>query len=133
VEVPTLDALTRYFAEQFFFGCEADDPTIPFGFDEGVGVRLQPMMGSDVGHYDVPDMADVLTEAYELVDRGRLSESEFQAFTFANPARFHTANNPAFFHGTVVERAVQRLIDGGGSTVVGAVRDAPEPQHDGRD
>jgi hypothetical protein len=51
-------------------------------------------------------VADVLHEAYEMVEHGWLDDGAFRAFTFTNPARFYTGTNPAFFRGTVVEHAV---------------------------
>ena len=54
------------FAVPFFFGCEADDPMTATAFNTKVnpfGARLNAMFGSDISHWDVPDMADVLGEA----------------------------------------------------------------------
>jgi hypothetical protein len=68
------------------------------------------MMGSDIAHWDVPDMAAVLEEAWEMVDHGRIDEAGFEKFTFSNPARFYTRTNPSFFKGTVVEAAVDALL-----------------------
>jgi hypothetical protein len=39
-----------------------------------------------------------------------MSEAEFRDFTFTNPARFWTANNPDFFLGTAVETDVAKLL-----------------------
>ena len=96
------------FVTNFFFGCEADDPFVDLAFDverNPAGGRLRVLFGSDIGHWDVPDMAQVLVEAYELVDRGRLSEEAFRAFTFGDVTRFYLDTNPGFFKGTVVEDA----------------------------
>jgi hypothetical protein len=70
------------------------------------------MMGSDIAHWDVPDMSAVLEEAWEMVDRGWLDEDAFERFTFTNPVRFYTGTNPGFFKGTTVESAVDRLLAG---------------------
>ena len=51
------DTLRRLFAEQFFFGCEAEDRTIEFGFDNPLGFDMAPTLGSDIGHWDVAVMA----------------------------------------------------------------------------
>jgi hypothetical protein len=64
------------------------------------------MLGSDISHWDLPDVADVLHEAHEMVEHGWLDDAAFRAFTFTNPARFYTGTNPDFFRGTVVEHAV---------------------------
>jgi hypothetical protein len=64
------------------------------------------MFSSDIGHWDVPDMREVLVEAFENVEKGWLSNADFEAFVFGNAARFYTDTNPDFFAGTVVEKAV---------------------------
>lgn len=101
------------FADRFWFGCEADDPMTSTAFRRDVnpfGVELHAMMGSDVGHWDVPDMAEVLEEAWEMVDHGWIDADAFRKFTFEHPARFYTGTNPRFFEGTVVEGAVAALV-----------------------
>ena len=73
------------------------------------GSRLKAIFGSDIAHWDVPDMADVLCEAHELVEHGLIDEDGFRDFVFTNPVRFFTDVNPAFFEGTVVAEAVRGL------------------------
>ncbi|MBW2270442.1 MAG: amidohydrolase family protein [Deltaproteobacteria bacterium] len=108
------------FVPNFFFGCEADDPFVSMGFNTDLnpsGARLRVMFGSDIGHWDVPDIATVLAEAYEGVEKERLSEDEFRAFTFGDVARFYLDTNPDFFKSTVVEQAVMSRevqVDSGG-------------------
>jgi hypothetical protein len=94
------------FAESFYFGCEADDRATLFAFDPRLGVRLRPVFSSDFTHFDVPDFEDVIPEAFEMVERGYLTEHDFREFTFVNAVRLHTRNNPDFFRGTAVEQAV---------------------------
>ena len=53
-------------------------------------------------------MSEVLEEAWGLVEHGMITEADFREFTFENAARPHTALNPDFFKGTVVEGAVAR-------------------------
>jgi len=96
VESP--DDIRARFAVPFSFGCEADDPLVPLAF--GPGTSLNAMFSSDISHWDVPDMAAILPEAYEAVEDGRLSEEQFREFTFSNCHRFYTDGNPAFFEGT---------------------------------
>src|SRR5882672_6825750 len=63
------DLLDR-FAPRFYFGCEADDPTNAWAFNRKMspmGARLNTLFSSDIGHFDVPDMAGVVPEAYEIV------------------------------------------------------------------
>jgi hypothetical protein len=71
-----------------------------------MGARLKAVFSSDVSHWDVQDMSAVVAEAYELVERGLLSEGDFDDMTFGNPISLHASQNPDFFKGTVVEDAV---------------------------
>jgi hypothetical protein len=105
--------LRALFEKRFYFGCEADDPLVAMGFDTRFlpfGARLKPMFSSDIGHWDVPDMTEVLEEAYELVERGLLDEAEFRDFTFTHPATLHAGMNADFFKGTTVEEEVRQLL-----------------------
>jgi hypothetical protein len=110
VRAGSADELRRYFAERFYFGCEADDPMTAWAFDKHGHHRLRPIFSSDVGHFDVVDMTEVLAEAYELVEDGLIDEGELREFVFANPVRLHTAGNPDFFTGTAVEGAVAKEL-----------------------
>jgi len=94
------------FSGNFYFGCEADDRATMWAFDPRMGVRLRPVFSSDFTHFDVPDFKEVIPEAFELVEKGFINEQDFREFTFTNAARLHTRNNPDFFKGTVVEKAV---------------------------
>ena len=105
--VSSADALRAQFADHFYFGAEADDPMTAWAFREPH--KLRPLFSSDVGHFDVTDMSEVLEEAWELVEHGLIREDDFRQFTFENAARLHTALNPDFFKGTVVEDAVAKL------------------------
>jgi hypothetical protein len=78
-----------------------------------MGVRLGAMMSSDIGHWDVNDMTEVVEEAYELVEDGLISEDDFRDFTFTNPVRLYATMNPDFFKGTACEAAVNRLLSEG--------------------
>jgi hypothetical protein len=101
--VNSADELRRQFTDHFYFGCEADDPTTAWAFDRHGHHRLNPIFSSDVGHFDVTDMSEVLEEAHELVEHGLITQDDFRQFVFGNAARLHTAMNPDFFKGTVVE------------------------------
>jgi hypothetical protein len=101
------------FTRNFYFGCEADDPLNAWATRAGAnpyGARLKTLLGSDIGHFDVVNMAEVLGEAYELVEDGLVSETDLRDFLFTNPARFFCGANPHFFKGTVVEGAVRDLL-----------------------
>ncbi len=106
------------FVPNFYFGCEADDPMNAWAFNKKVNpfaAKINALFGSDIGHFDVPDMAGVLSEAYESVEDGVITEDNFRDFVFANPARLFTALNPDFFKGTAVESQVKTaLAENGG-------------------
>ena len=70
-----------------------------------MGARLNALFSSDIGHFDVPDMTEVVPEAYELVEHGLLDDDDFRDFMFANAVRFWGEVNPDFFKGTAVEKA----------------------------
>ncbi len=94
------------FSGNFYFGCEADDRATMWAFDPRMGVRLRPVFSSDFTHFDVPDFKEVIPEAFEMVEKGFVTDQDFREFTFTNAALLHTGNNPDFFKGTVVEQAV---------------------------
>jgi len=104
--VTSAEDLRQQFAEHFYFGCEADDVITAWAFNQHGNHRLKPLFSSDVGHFDVVDMNEVLEEAYELVEHGLISSEHFREFVFTNAASLHTSLNPDFFKGTVVEEAV---------------------------
>jgi len=96
----------KIFERQFYFGCEADDPLNAWAFNREVNpykARLRPILGSDIGHWDVEDMTGVLPEAYELVEHELISEADFRAFTFENARDLYLKGNPSFFKGTVLQ------------------------------
>jgi hypothetical protein len=101
------------FVRPYYFGCEADDPVNGWAFNRAanpLGARLNALFSSDIGHFDVPDMADVVPEAFELVEHGLLSDDDFRDFMFANAVRFWGEVNPDFFHGTAVEKPAAQLL-----------------------
>jgi predicted TIM-barrel fold metal-dependent hydrolase len=104
--VQSKDDVRAVFSGNFYFGCEADDRATLWAFDPRMGVRLRPVFSSDFTHFDVPDFREVIPEAFEMVEKGFVTEQDFREFTFTNAARLHTRNNPDFFKGTVVEQAV---------------------------
>jgi predicted TIM-barrel fold metal-dependent hydrolase len=104
--VTSKEDIREVFSGNFYFGCEADDRATVFAFDPRMGVRLRPVFSSDFTHFDVPDFREVIPEAFEMVEKGFVTEEDFREFTFINAARLHTRNNPDFFKGTVVEQAV---------------------------
>jgi predicted TIM-barrel fold metal-dependent hydrolase len=112
-EIERAEDIRDLFVTPFSFGCEADDPMTKLAFDRQLnpfGSQLSAMFSSDIGHWDVRDMREVVEEAYELVEHGALDEQEFADFTFGNVARFYTDANPRFFEGTAVEADVTKLL-----------------------
>jgi hypothetical protein len=102
------------FVPNFYFGCEGDDRLNALAFDTKLnpfGARFHAMFGSDIGHFDVPDMRLVLEEAYEVADEGLISAADFRDFAFTNAVRLHGGANPTFFDGTVVERDARSVLD----------------------
>ena len=106
--------ILRIFDKNFYFGSEADDRMTAVAFDTKLnhyGAKMNAVLGSDIGHWDVPDMTKVMVEAYELVDDGFMDEEAFRDFTYGNVVRMHAGMNPAFFKGTVVEQEVASNLE----------------------
>jgi predicted TIM-barrel fold metal-dependent hydrolase len=105
--------IVQLFVPRFYIGCEADDPSVAWAFNTKVNPmrsKVRAMFGSDVGHWDVTDVGDVVVEAFELVEDGFITEDDFREFMFANPVELHTRSNPDFFVGTRVEADVAKLL-----------------------
>src|SRR5881397_3264849 len=105
--------IRELFVPRFYFGCEADDPINAWAFNRRanpMGARLNALFSSDIGHFDVPDMTEVLPEAHELVEHGLLTDGDFRDFMFANAVRFWGEVNPHFFKGTVVEKQAADVL-----------------------
>jgi hypothetical protein len=101
------------FVTPFYFGCEADDRINAWAFNRRVnpfGARLNAIFGSDISHFDVPDMCEVLPKAYELVEDGVITSDDFRDFTFANAVRLWGEVNPRFFEGTAVEKEAATVL-----------------------
>jgi predicted TIM-barrel fold metal-dependent hydrolase len=110
--IESAEEIRDLFVPNFYFGCEADDPMNVVAFQTRLwpfGARLNAMYGSDIGHFDVPEMSDVLHEAHELVEAGAMTDEQFRDFVWTNPVRFYTDANPGFFDGTVVADEARRL------------------------
>jgi len=113
LEIGSAEELVELFVPHFFFGCEADDPMNGTAFNRRVnpgGRRLNAMLGSDLGHWDVPDMSRIFEEVVEPLEKGWFTERDLRDFAFANPVRFYTDNDPDFFRGTAIESDVDALL-----------------------
>jgi len=105
--------IRELFVPRFYFGCEADDPVNAWAFNQRanpMGSRLNALFSSDIGHFDVPDMADVVPEAYELVEHELISGDDFRDFMFTNAVRFWGEVNPDFFKGTAVAKQAAEVL-----------------------
>src|SRR5260370_874874 len=110
VRIERAEDIRDLFIPNFYFGCEADDPMNALAFMPRLhryGTRFKAIYGSDIGHWDVPDITEVTEEAWELVEHGLITEDDFRDFVFTNPVSLWTGMNPAFFKGTVVEQQVE--------------------------
>jgi predicted TIM-barrel fold metal-dependent hydrolase len=109
-DIESAEDVYDLFVPRFFMGCEADDPITSWAFNtraNPLGARLRATLGSDIGHWDVPDMRSILPEAFELVDRGLVDEEDFRRFTFGHPVEFFAGVNPEFFDETAIASFVQ--------------------------
>jgi hypothetical protein len=105
--------LAELVATRFYVGCGGDDPIHATAFQTELlpfHTPLKAIYGSDIGHWDVWEMADALHEAHEPVDDGILTEEQFREFVFSHPVRLSTEMNPNFFVGTRVEDAARQLM-----------------------
>jgi predicted TIM-barrel fold metal-dependent hydrolase len=98
---------------RFYFGCEADDRMNAHAFNTKTnrfGMKLKPLLSSDIGHFDVVHMDEVLEEAYENVEHGVISNEDFREMMFLNPVKLYGGMNPKFFEGTRVADAARRAL-----------------------
>jgi hypothetical protein len=71
---------------------------------------MLPIFSSDIGHWDVAHMHEVLPEAYEHIEHGWMNRDQFRGFMCDNAVRMYGEANPHFFEGTVIEDyAAKRL------------------------
>jgi predicted TIM-barrel fold metal-dependent hydrolase len=113
VGIERVDDLRDRFVPNFYFGCEADDPLVAWAFRDDVnplGAKLRPILGSDISHWDVRAMTDPVAEAFELVERGVITERDFRELTFVNPVRMHAGANANFFTDTTCEAEAARAL-----------------------
>jgi predicted TIM-barrel fold metal-dependent hydrolase len=91
-------------AGSFYFGCEADDRGITAAFSPSNPdhAELRALLSSDIGHWDVTDMASVVAESHQLVDEGHLTPEQWRRVVFDNPVNLYRRVNPGFFDGTPV-------------------------------
>ncbi|MCL0101882.1 amidohydrolase family protein [Dehalococcoidia bacterium] len=116
-QIERAEDIKDLFEPNFYYGCEADDPTLAWAFNDKLnpfGAKMRAMLGSDIGHWDVPDVTMVIEEAYENVEKEILSEDDFRDFVFGNAVRFYAGSNPDFFKGTPAESAAAAYLQAHG-------------------
>jgi predicted TIM-barrel fold metal-dependent hydrolase len=114
-KITSVEDIRDLFCTNFFWGCEGDDPLVGIAFDPRItplGARVPALLGSDLGHWDVPDFDAPLAETYELLEHGILDADAFREFVFLNPLRFYSSLNADFFSGTAVEREAAAALNG---------------------
>jgi predicted TIM-barrel fold metal-dependent hydrolase len=111
------------FCNGFYWGCEGDDPLVAVAFDPRVnplGAVVPAFVGSDIGHWDVPNFEHPLQEAYEQIENDLLTPEQFEQFTLTNAVKFYAGDRIDFYAGTAVEAAARKIIEaesaGGGAT-----------------
>lgn len=113
IGVTRAEEIRERFVPNFYFGCEADDPLVPWAFSGRVnpfGARLRAMLGSDISHWDVSDMTEPIAESYEAVEDGKMTEGDYREFAFDNAVRLHGGMTADFFAGTIVEAEAKALL-----------------------
>jgi len=105
--------LRDLFIPHFYYGCESDDPLAAIAFDRRLNpfdAQVRAIMSFDLGHWDVADMGEAAAEAYELVEKGLLSEEDFRSFAFGHAVQLYGGPNPDFFKGTRIEQEAAREL-----------------------
>ena len=108
--IATETEIVELFRNRIFVGCEGDDRSVRRAFDRTGnidGAELAALFSSDIGHWDVPRLADVVGQTRSLVDGGSISPADYRAFMFSNAVKFHTGADPDFFEGTAVGEAAR--------------------------
>jgi hypothetical protein len=102
------------FCTSFYWGCEGDDPLVAVAFDPRVnplGAVVPAFVGSDIGHWDVPNFEHPLQEAYEQIENELLTPEQFEQFTLTNAVKFYAGDRIDFYAGTAVEAAARKIIE----------------------
>ena len=101
------------FLNHFYFGTESDDTRVAYAFYQKAnpfGDRVKAFLGSDSGHWDVPDITAVVSNAYSMVENGILSEEDLRYFLSIHPLELYTSLNRDFFKGTAIEKEAEEYL-----------------------
>ncbi len=101
------------FLNHFYFGTESDDSRVAQAFNRAAlpfGDRVKAFLGSDSGHWDVPDITTVTANAYSLVEQEIITEEDLHYFLSIHPLELYTSLNRDFFKGTAVEKEAEEYL-----------------------
>ena len=101
------------FLNHFYFGTESNDTRVAAAFNRKAipyGDRVKAFLGSDSGHWDVPDITAIASNAYSFVERDIISEEDLRYFLSTHPLELYTSLNRDFFKGTIVEQAADEFL-----------------------
>jgi hypothetical protein len=101
------------FLNHFYFGTESDDTRVAQAFNRAAnpfGDRVKAFLGSDSGHWDVPDITTVTANAYSMVEQEIITEEDLRYFLSIHPLELYTSLNRDFFKGTSVEKAADEFL-----------------------
>jgi Amidohydrolase len=104
------DDIDELFDRNFWIGCESDDALISLAFGAVGGMKLNAVLGSDIGHWDVPDFSEVLGEVVEAAENGAMTADQLADFTYRNAVRYLAGGNPSFFDGTPLQEEARRVV-----------------------
>lgn len=104
----------------FYFGTESDDTRVSQAFNRaanpfgdacgGQSQRVKAFLGSDSGHWDVPDITAVTANAYSMAEHEIITEEDLRYFLSIHPLELYTSLNQDFFKGTGVEKAANEYL-----------------------
>lgn len=104
--ISSVNDLYDRFVPNFYYGCAPDDRVSSIAFDRnllGHGIKLNGMFSSDLGHWDVTDMRQVLRQSMRLLNDNLLTSDDFRDFAYRHAMSLFTTMNPDFFVGTALE------------------------------
>jgi len=115
VGIEKAEEIRDLFVTPFFCGCEADDPMTVNAYKHEGRTRFgrpltNAMFGSDISHWDVPVMADVLARSTRWSSTGSSASPTCATSCTPHPCASTRGGNPDFFAGTVVEDFVDDTL-----------------------
>jgi len=109
--IESVQDIQERWVKSFYFGNEADDRTVVNAFNTKatpLNTQVNVLYSSDAGHWDVPDTERMLSDTWELVEEGAITEANFRHMVSDKPLEFYSTNNPDFFKGTAVEQMLAK-------------------------